>query len=221
MAKSSKAARPKSRKTRDADLSRADILDAATSEFSEGGFDGARVGRIAEAAGVNINLIYHYYGSKERLFVAVMEAAYVTIRTHHKDLELRALDPVEAMTALVRATFELFATNPHIIGLLGSENMHRARHVRSSEQIRNLYNPLLDTIGETLARGEAAGLFRAGVDPVELFLSINAECYFYLSNQHTLGFILHRDLTSPDMLARREAHVVDVILSFLQFGARS
>ncbi|APX22386.1 MAG: TetR/AcrR family transcriptional regulator [Rhodobacteraceae bacterium] len=216
-----KPAGPKTRKTRNSELSKAEILHAAQVEFSSCGFDGARVSRIAQAAGVNINLVYHYFGNKEALFIAVMEAAYITIRTHHKYLELLRLDPVDAMTELVRATFDLFADNPHIIGLLSSENMHGAKHIRQSDQIRNLYNPLLETIRETLDRGESKGLFRSGIDAVELFISINAECYFYLSNQHTLGFILHRDLTSAESRARRKDHVVDVILSFLRAHGNS
>jgi len=191
------------------------ILNAATQEFSSKGFDGARVEAIAKAAGVNINLIYHYFGNKETLFVSVMEDAYRLIRTHHNDMNLRALDPVAAMADLVRSTFELFSENRHIIGLLASENVHEACHIRQSDEIENLYNPLLDFITETLARGEAEGVFRSGVDPVELFITISAQSYFHLSNRHTLGFILHRDLASAESLAARKAHAVDVVLSYL------
>lgn len=191
------------------------ILDAATQEFSAKGFDGARVDAIAKAAGVNINLIYHYFGSKEGVFVAVMEATYRLIRAHHNDMNLRALDPKAAMADLVRSTFDMFSQNPQIIGLLSSENMHEACHIRNSAEIESLYNPLLDFIRETLARGVAAGVFRDGVDPVELFITISAQSYFHLSNQHTLGFILHRNLTSPESLIARKAHAVDVVLSFL------
>ncbi|MEP3334372.1 TetR/AcrR family transcriptional regulator [Sedimentitalea sp.] len=203
--------------TRNAELSRRNILASATGEFSSKGFDGARVEVIAKIAGVNINLVYHYFGNKEALFIAVMEEAYLTIRTRQSDMTLRDRDPVDAMTELVRATFRLFSENQHIIGLLSSENMHRACHVRRSEQIKSLYNPLVDFISDTLKRGEKAGVFRSGVDPVELFISISAESYFYLSNQHTLSFILHFDLTSRSSLAAREAHVIDVILSFLRY----
>lgn len=208
--------RKRGRSTRESADLKLEILQSATAEFSAKGFDGARVDAIAQHAGVNINLVYHYFGKKEALFVAVMEAAYLTIRTHHNDMNLRALDPASAMSDLVRSTFRLFSENSHIIGLLSSENMHEACHIRQSDQIRNLYNPLLDFIAETLARGIADGQFREGVDPVELFITINAQSYFHLSNQHTLGFILHRDLTSPDSLSAREEHVVDVVLSFLK-----
>lgn len=192
------------------------ILEAATREFSARGFDGARVETIAREAGVNINLVYHYFGKKEALFIAVMEAAYVHIRTHHNDTNIRALGPEAAMAELVRSTFRLFRDNIYIIGLLNSENMHRAVHIRQSERIGNLYEPLLGLIATTLDRGVAEGRFRAGVDPVQLFLTINAQSYFHLSNRYTMGFVLNEDLGTPQALDRREAHVLDVVLSYLR-----
>ncbi|MEQ9244069.1 TetR/AcrR family transcriptional regulator [Roseovarius indicus] len=209
-------ARRRGRSRKDSADLRAAILGAATEEFSAKGFDGARVGAIAESAGVNINLVYHYFGNKESLFISVMEATYRTIRTHHNDMNLRALDPERAMSDLVRSTFDLFSQNHHIIGLLNSENMHEARHIAQSDEIRNLYNPLLEFISDTLERGVEKGVFRSGVDPIELFITINSVSYFHLSNQHTLGFILHRDLCSPESLEARKAHAVDVVLSFLK-----
>jgi TetR/AcrR family transcriptional regulator len=194
---------------------RARILESAVTAFAAKGFDGARVEAIARHARVNINLVYHYFGNKDALFIAVMEHAYSVIRSHHKDMELRNLPPVEAMRRLVSSTFRMFVGFPELIGLLSSENMHEARHIQQSAVIRDLYNPLLDFIRETLARGVAEGIFRDGVDPVELFISINAEGYFYISNRHTLAFIIHQDLMAEERLHQREAHIVDLILKFL------
>lgn len=196
-------------------VTRARILDAAVKGFAAKGFDGARVETIARDAEVNINLVYHYFGNKEALFIAVMEHAYAVIRSHHKDMELRGLPPVDAMRRLVSSTFRMFVDFPELIGLLESENMHEARHIRQSEVVRDLYNPLLDFVGETLARGVSEGIFREGIDPVELFISINAEGYFYISNRHTLAFIIHQELMTEERLREREAHIVDVILRFL------
>ena len=200
---------------RDAEATRARILAAATDVFAAQGIDGARVEAIARAADVNINLVYYYFGSKEALFLAVMEAAYAALRERHRDMELRTLPPREAMAALVRSTFRMFVEWPAIIGLLASENLHEARHIACSEAIANLYDPLIAFIRDTLEQGVAEGVFREGIDPVELFVSINAEGYFYISNRHTLGLILHQDLMEGARVARREAHIVDVILRFL------
>lgn len=208
--------RPRKTRARDSEATKARLLQAATSEFSSRGYDGARVENIARTAGVNINLVYHYFGNKQGIYVAALESIYLLIRSHHQDMELRNLDPVTAMAELVRSTFRMFVETPEAIGLLAAENIQRARFVKESQLISGLYNSLLEFIGDTLDRGVKAGMFRDGVDPTELFISINAEGYFYLSNRYTLGFILHQDLLSAERLKRREDHIVAVILGYLR-----
>ncbi|MZR31216.1 TetR/AcrR family transcriptional regulator [Sneathiella litorea] len=205
------------KKTRNAELTKAKILECATHEFSRHGFAGARVSGITKRAGVNINLVYHYFSGKEGLFIAVMERAYKTIRSHHNDTEIRGLDPIEAMETLVRSTFQLFLKKPEIIGLLNAENLYSASHIRKSKEIETLYHPLLEAIEEILERGAKEGKFRSNVDPIDLFISINAEGYMFLSNCHTLGFVLHENLMDPERVRQREEHIVKVILYFLQF----
>jgi TetR/AcrR family transcriptional regulator len=201
---------------RDAAGTRRRIVEAATAEFAGKGYDGARVDAIAQRAGVNKNLIYHYFGSKEQLFIAVMEETYLLMRAHHRELELKQLEPRTAMATLVRATFQLFVEHPEVISLLNSENLYRARHVKKSQAIQSLYNPLLTALHEILGRGEAGGVFRTGVDPVDLYISISALGYFYVSNQHTLGFIFGQDLLDERRVEQREAHAVEVILGYLR-----
>jgi TetR/AcrR family transcriptional regulator len=206
----------KSSISRDPLATKARILDAATSEFSLKGYDGARVSAVVKRAHCNINLVYHYFGNKEQLFIAVMEHAYGNIRSHHKDMELRGTTPEQAMRGLISSTFKMFIEFPEAIGLLVSENIHRARHIKNSTLIVSMYDALLDFIRETLDRGVARGAFRSGVDATELFISINAEGYFYLSNHHTLGVILHQDLMTEQRLRQREAFIIDVIMGFLR-----
>jgi TetR/AcrR family transcriptional regulator len=206
----------KKRPPRDAAATKARILEAATTEFAQKGYDGARVSSVADRARCNINLVYHYFGNKEKLFIAVMEQAYAIIRSHHRDMELRAASPEEAMRGLIVSTFRMFIEFPEAIGLLVSENIHRARHIKNSKLIVSIYDPLLEFIQETLDRGVARGVFRAGVDAAELFISISAEGYFYLSNRHTLGVILHQNLMTKNRLRKREAFIADVIMGFLR-----
>ncbi len=202
--------------SRDPLATKARILDAATSEFSLRGYDGARVGAVVKRARCNINLVYHYFGNKEQLFIAVMERAYANIRSHHKDMELRTASPDTAMRGLITSTFRMFVEFPEVIGLLVSENIHRARHIKNSTLIVSMYDALLEFIRETLDRGVARGIFRSGVDATELFISINAEGYFFLSNHHTLGVILHQDLMTEERLRQRETFITEVIMGFLR-----
>lgn len=207
-------------KPRDAAQTKLRILECATSEFADHGYAGARIESIVGAAGVNISLLYQYFESKEKLFIAVMEGAYGLVREQHHELDVRDQPPLQAMEALIRRTFRIFVEHPRVIGLLNSENVNRGRHILKSPYIRGLYTPLLETIGGVLERGGAAGVFRRDVDPFDFFVSMNGLGYFYLSNRYTLGVILNREMTTPEAHAHREDHIVEVLLGYLRPVAR-
>jgi TetR/AcrR family transcriptional regulator len=207
-------------KPRDAARTKLRILECATSEFAEHGYAGARIESIVGAAGVNISLLYQYFESKEKLFIAVMEGAYGLVRASHHELDVREQAPAQAMEALIRRTFRIFVEHPRVIGLLNSENVHRGRHIGKSSYIRGLYTPLLETIGSVLERGGAAGVFRRDVDPLDFFVSMNGIGYFYLSNRYTLGVILNREMMTAEALAHHEDHIVQVLLGYLRPTAR-
>lgn len=209
------AATPVRKQSRDARVTRARILAAAREEFVTHGLNGARVDQIAKTSGVNKNLIYHYFTSKDDLYLEVLETIYVGLRTNQKDEELRTAPPVEAMTRLVENTFDHFAATPELIRLMSIENIHYAAHLKRSLAVKPLYAGLLDTLQDILKRGQASGEFRPRVDAVELYLSISGLAYFFLSNQHTLSWLLDRDLTSPRRMAIRRRHVVEMVMGYL------
>jgi len=192
---------------------RARILEAATAEFAHYGLGGARVDRIAERAGANKRMLYYYFGSKDELFLAVLEAAYAHIRSAEQELDLEHTDPREALKRLVEFTWQYYLEHPEFMTLLASENLHKGRHVRRSRRVRELHTPLVETLRGILRRGEREGLFRRGVDPVQLYISIAGEGYFYLSNRYTLSRIFARDLMAPRELAGRARHITQTILN--------
>lgn len=206
-------AKPKRR--RDPDRTRERIIDAATVEFARYGYDGARVDQIVKRAKISKNLLYHHFGGKEPLFIKVMENAYKLMRDHHRDFQIKDLGPVAGMRSLVSYTFQHFLDHPEIISLLNSENLHKARHIAKSKEIKELYNPLLDTIGELLEDGQREGVFRKGVDPVDLYISLSGISYFYLSNQYTLSTIFNTDLAAAPRIEQRREHMVEVIVGYL------
>jgi AcrR family transcriptional regulator len=201
------------RSQRDAGRTRSRILGAATAEFARHGLAGARVDRIALAAGANKRMLYYYFGSKEALFLAVLESAYAAIRTAERELDLEHRDPREALRRLVDFTWSYYLGHPEFLTLLNSENLHKGRHVRRSGRVREMHSPLVETLRGILRRGERAGLFRRGVDPVQLYISIAGEGYFYLSNRYTLSRIFGRDLMAASALARRKRHNAQIILN--------
>ncbi len=202
--------------TRDPERTRAAILRAATAEITAKGLTGARVDAIAVRAGVNKRMLYHYFGDKQGLYLAVLEHTYAAIRAAEIGLNLTELDPVAGMRRLVLFTWQYFIDHPEFLSLLATENMNRAAYLKKSKQIRTLHAPLVGMIEVLLKRGAAAKVFRAGVDPIELYISIAALGFFYMSNRYTLSTIFGEDLNEPERLARRGEHIVEVILAYLK-----
>jgi AcrR family transcriptional regulator len=201
--------------SRDPERTRQKILDAATEEFARYGLGGARVDRIAERAGANKRMLYYYFKDKDNLFLAALEGSYAHIRAAERELELEHLPPREALERLVQFTWDYFLEHPEFMTLLNSENLHKGRHVRRSRRVGKLHTPLVETLRGVLQRGEREGVFRKGVDPVQLYISIAGEGYFYLSNRYTLSQIFRRDLMSRRALAARARHNADMILHAL------
>ena len=192
------------------------ILKAATAEFARHGLGGARVDRIAERAGANKRMLYYYYGNKEALFLAVMEASYLRIRNAERSLKLGETDPAEGIRRLVEFTWAYYLKHPEFLTLLNSENLHQARHIKRSKDIPAMHSPFVATIEDLLKRGMKAGQFRRGVDAVQLYISIASLSYFYQSNRHTLSTVFARDLFAPKHRAERLKHMVELVLGYLR-----
>jgi AcrR family transcriptional regulator len=200
---------------RDADRSQQTILLAARDEFALYGLAGARVDRIAERADINKRLIYYYFKSKDELFLAVLESTYADIRAAEQKLHLDEMDPVEAIRELVSFTWHYYLEHPEFISLLNSENQHNAAHLKKSARIQEMNSPLVQMLDTVLERGRRKDLFRAGIDPIQLYISIASICYFYLSNNQTLSTIFGRDLRAPKAMAQRLSHMTDMVLGYV------
>ena len=207
---------PAAPRPRDAERTKAEILRAAREEFCEQGFNGARVDAIAARARANKRLLYHYFGNKEALYSAVLLDAYQEIRRGERELSLSQHDPVEAMDRMVRFTFRHFLANPWFPRLLAVENLQNARFLKQLKDIPALHSPLMAELKDILARGEAEGVFRTGVDPMQLYISIAGLGYFYVSNMQTLSVIFERDLSQFSMIQEREAQAVQMVLDYLR-----
>lgn len=203
------------RRARNSEKTKEDILAAARAEFCEHGLGGARVDSIAERAGANKRLLYHYFGNKEDLYRAVLHDAYAEIRAGERELNLDALSPDEAMDRLVRFTFRHFLANPWFTSLLSTENVQNAAFLKTLPDIPALHSPLVGQIAQILENGRRDGIFRDGIDPIQLYISIAALGYFYVSNMKTLSVIFERDLGATPMVQEREAQAVQMVLRFL------
>lgn len=201
---------------RDPERTSAAILAAAVSEFSENGYGGARIDEIARRSGANKRSIYYYFGGKEALYLAVLEGAYVNIRTAEAGLHLSSRDPVDGIRELCRFTWAYYLEHPEFLSLLNTENLMRAKHLKRSARIFKLHSPFVETIGGLLERGVANGDFRKDADPVRVYITIASVGFFYLSNRWTLSTIFGRDLAKKDEIASWGDHMVDVVLGYLK-----
>ncbi|MBM7048745.1 MULTISPECIES: TetR/AcrR family transcriptional regulator [Rhizobium] len=211
------AVRTRSEKvSRNPQRTHAAILEAATEEFAAHGFGGARVDAIAARAQTNKRMLYHYFGDKEGLYLAVLEATYAAIRNAEKHLDLARRDPEEGMRELALFTWRHFLAHPEFLSLLVTENLHQAHYLQRSDKVLEMHSHFIDELSNVLRRGEAAGMFRSAVDPVSVYLTIAALGFFYLSNRHTLSTIFARKLTSPDALNAWGEHIVEVTLASIR-----
>lgn len=201
---------------RDPAATRAKVLAAGVSEFCAKGFDGARIDRIARRARCNIRMIYHYFGSKERLYLAAIERVFQQLRSREEELDLLHTDPVRGMSALVDFTFDHMLEHQEFIRLIGNENMLRGRFLKKSRFVPRATLPLVKGITDLLRRGQADGVFRRHVDPVQLYISILSVAYVHVSNKYTLSITFQRDLGDAQWLAQRRRHARQVILGYLR-----
>ena len=199
-------------KLRDADATQKRILAAAKKEFAKSGLGGARVDVIAERAKANKRMIYHYFNSKEELFTRVLEDAYVGIRSAELKLDLEHKDPKDALEELIRFTWDYYLKNPEFITLVNSANLHKARHLKKSETFHAVSQRFVGMVSGLLDRGVEEGIFRPGIDPVQLNITIAAIGYYYLTNRFTGSIMFERDLVTPEALEERLRFNIETIM---------
>ncbi|MFI5623703.1 TetR/AcrR family transcriptional regulator [Nocardioides sp. NPDC051685] len=201
--------------SRDAERTRSELLEVATEVFSEQGYSGARVDEIAERTRTTKRMIYYYFGGKEGLFLAVLEAAYRRIRELEQGLHAGDLEPVDAIRRIAELTFDHHVDHPDFIRLVSVENIHRGRHMEKVESLRELGAPAATVLEDVLARGRASGELRADVDAVDVHMMISAYCVFQVANSATFGFLFGRDMLAPDVRERNRRILGDIVVGWL------
>jgi AcrR family transcriptional regulator len=201
--------------SRDAEQTRAEILEVAGQEFADVGYAGARVDRIAAHTRTTKRMIYYYFGGKEQLFIAVLERAYAGIRQAEQSIDVEHLDPVSAIRRLAELTFDHHQADPEFVRLVSIENIHRARHLKRSESFARLNSPAIDLISEILERGRASGVFVRDIDAIDLHMMISAFCVFRVANRYTFGELFGRDLASPERRDHYRQMLSDMVVTYL------
>ncbi|GAA1724206.1 TetR/AcrR family transcriptional regulator [Nonomuraea bangladeshensis] len=201
---------------RDPDRTKSEILEVAQQEFARHGYAGARVDEIAARMRTTKRMIYYYFGSKERLFIAVLEKAYAEVRKVEQAIEVGHLAPVEAIRTLAELTFDHHDAHRDFIKLVTIENIHQAEHIRKSQALANLGTPVLDLIEAILDAGTASGDFVTEADAIDVHMLISSYCFFRVANQHTFGALFGRDMTAPAHRERLRRMVGDAVVAYLR-----
>jgi AcrR family transcriptional regulator len=195
---------------------RRNIIDAARALFAERGYSGAKVEEIVIRARTTKPMIYYYFGSKERLFAAVLEDVYAGMRRIEQSLQLAELPALEAMRKVIEVTFDYHAKNPEWVRLVSIANIHYAKHILASETIASKNSAIMELMGSLLRRGIREGVFRKDVDPVHIHLLIISLCFYRVSNRHTWRVIFKRDLESAKDAKLQKKMTVDAVLTYLR-----
>ncbi|WP_199227015.1 TetR family transcriptional regulator [Aminobacter sp. AP02] len=222
-----KADQPKSRRkaksattrTQDPEGTRQNILEIASEEFALNGLSGARIDEIAARTRSSKRMIYYYFGDKEGLYLSALENAYRLVREGEAKLDIEGLSPVEALSRLVEFTFDHHHQHEEFIRMVMIENIHHGQFLERSEAIRELNVTAIDHIARIYARGVSEGLFREGIDPVELHWQVSALCFFNVSNRATFSKIFGRDFGTEEQLDRLRRNSVDMVVRFVTRGA--
>ena len=205
---------------RNAERTRKAILAAALKEFSQAGFAGARIERIVKAAKCNIRMLYHYFGDKKGLYMAVLESAYMDLRAREAELKIDFDQPLAGFMELQRFTFDYFEKNPRFEGLLRNENLQHGKFAAQSRVVTETAFPLRRTIEKLIESGQAKGLFGPNLDPVQIYVTIAAMSRFHLANGYSLSATLDTDMSAPEWRRARLNHALALLEGYLTRGAR-
>ena len=204
------------RKPKAPEANRARIVQAAIDEFASRGFKGASMDAIAARTHTTRALINYYFGSKEKVYLAVLEHVYAEIRQAEGELDLDHLAPVAAIRRIVQFTFDYYLSHEGFVRLVVAENQAKGRHLKKSQAMRTLNRPVIDTLARVIELGQRDGSFRAGVDPVDVHMMIAALGMFNVTNQHTFAAIFQRDMGAKGDVGRRRELITETILRYLR-----
>jgi TetR/AcrR family transcriptional regulator len=195
---------------------RREILDAAIQEFAFEGVAGARTDSIAKAAGVNKALLYYYFGDKEDLYKAALEAVFSGLVSELHVVLQGPLPPGEKILHYALSHFDYIATHREY-GQLVQYEMMRAQTGRSEhmkQMVQRFFKPLLVEVSKVLLDGASRGLFRK-LDPVQFAVSLTGINVFYFISAPIQSVMEGADPFSPERLQQRRASAADMLASTL------
>jgi AcrR family transcriptional regulator len=200
----------------DAEETRNNILEIAAREFADKGLSGARIDEIAEKTNSSKRMIYYYFGGKEELYRAVLERSYGQIRAREDDANFETLPADKALIAHIEHTFDYHVNHPEFVRLVMNENIHHGAHIGHVEGLKERNKTVIASLKAIIDKGAADGIFRAGIDPVDLHMSVSALCFYNVSNRYTFASNFGVDMSSAKSLKKRRAQITEIVLAWVR-----
>ena len=159
------------------------ILDAALREFAANGLAGARTEAIASAAGVNKALLYYYFDSKEKLYMAALEMIATRVRDTSMAVFLRDCSPGERVLRTALSHFDRILAQQEFQSLMQQEMMrlHKGEPELMPILIKRVFEPVMIMYQSMVREGIASGEL-IDADWMQIHLaSLGANVFYFLS----------------------------------------
>ncbi|MBO8136924.1 MAG: TetR family transcriptional regulator [Desulfotomaculum sp.] len=196
---------------RNAEESKQRIMKAAEHIFACRGLDGARVDAIAEAAQINKRMLYHYFGSKEDLYMEVLRENYKKILAVGQKATRVEGSVLEKVTKVIEYYFYFMAENEEFVRLIQWESLYQGRFTRKI--LADMAQDSLPRLKALLEEGIREGVFRSDLDIRHLVISINAVIMTFFARRDIYSFLWDRDMKSREVLEERLKHILDFTLN--------
>jgi AcrR family transcriptional regulator len=200
----------------DAEETRNNILEIAAREFADKGLSGARIDEIAEKTNSSKRMIYYYFGGKEELYRAVLERSYGQIRAREDDANFETMPADKALIAHIEHTFDYHVNHPEFVRLVMNENIHHGAHIGHVEGLKERNKSVIASLKAIIDKGVADGIFRPGIDPVDLHMSVSALCFYNVSNRYTFASNFGVDMSSAKSLKKRRTQITEIVLAWVR-----
>lgn len=201
---------------RNAEETRERILQAAIDEFSSKGFNGARTAQIAKRSRTNPRMLYHYFGGKKPLYNAVIETTLGELRKAELQFSPEDCEPLDGLLRLLAFVYDHFASHPKLINLLSHENLLHGQFLKQSERVPTISSPVISVITRLLRRGAREKTVRAGLNPLQVYVTMAALSYFHLSNGYTLSTMFQTNILDGKWRQERREHVIELMRAYLE-----
>ncbi|WP_432797087.1 TetR/AcrR family transcriptional regulator [Poriferisphaera sp. WC338] len=172
-----------------AQMQRQRILSHACDAFAAFGPETTRLQDIAERAGVDRRLVYHYFKSKDKLYLEVLQDLFAKLVDLSEDVCHNVDNLEEMIEKLMRRYYRFCCNNPAFVRVLMWENLRDVKGLREYADQCKLINVNFEILKPLILSAASKGKCRADLDPTMLLITCLSNCLYFLTNGPSLELI--------------------------------